>query len=181
MSLREFFDRYADRARSLENATGVSASVILAQMAHESNYGRSAVAGNNNLAGIKYVNQQHATGEKNGHAAYETLDDFFADYQRVLSLDYLRPVRQETDPEIEIRLFCRSAYATDPDYGDKVLRLWKQWDLGEYDGSRTQQEQMEVPGGKVSVDDRTAKLTAEKSEWLPWVMLAAFLMGVIND
>ena len=180
MSRQDFFDEYSDMAQRVYGATGVFPSVALAQLAHESAFGSSAIARENkNLAGIKYVGQSAAVGESRNHAVYESERDFFDDYIRVLNLGYMAPVREGETPEQQINNIPHGSgspvYATDPLYSQKVMNIWSNYDLEKYDSSEVQ-DRYEVPGGQVEINDDTATVTAEKSAWLPLVMIAGVLL-----
>jgi len=57
---------------------------IVAQAAHESgNFSSKVYKENNNPFGIKYVGQDEAEGEKNGHAYYLTVGLAVKDYNRI--------------------------------------------------------------------------------------------------
>jgi len=185
VSRREFLEKYAPQARSVSSATQVRASVILAMWGHESAFGSSAIfRENNNIAGIKYVGQSLATGENRNHAVFPSVSASIQDYQRILGLPYMREVRAATSPEREVRLICDSPYATDELYGDKVLGLWRKYNMSQYDDGATEPRVTPLPGGEYfSQEEGQVTVRAEKTEWLPWVMLLGVfaLLGVLSE
>lgn len=123
---------YAKRA-SL--GTGLLISVILAQWAHETGFGTSAVALNaNNHGGIKYSEGNSiADGKYGAYASYGSLDQFVQDYIRVINLSYYKSVRAAKTPESQIAEFGKSPYAEDTAYASLVLGIFSAYGLRGYD------------------------------------------------
>lgn len=124
MSREQYVNEMLPYAMEASSATGINPHVIVAQWAHETGYGTSAVSRNNNHGGIKYIDGRspYQSGEANGHATFDSIEDFVKDYIRVVNLSYYDAVRSAAGVEATIQAFHKSPYATDPNYGDKVLK-----------------------------------------------------------
>lgn len=143
----QFVARMGASAQAASQASGVPAQLILAQAALESGWGRREIKGedgsaSHNLFGIKagkgwkgpvveaatteYVNgvphQTRAT-----FRAYASYDEAFSDYARFLAGNpRYAQVLAARDPAEAAYGLQRAGYATDPQYGGKLVRIMKQ-------------------------------------------------------
>lgn len=141
----DFVKQHADAAKAASEHTGIPASFMVAQAAHESGWGRREIKmpdGTNsfNVFGIKagprwtgkvaevttteYINgqPQKTTGR---FRAYESYEAAFKDYARMLksSPRYSGVVASASSAEGFARGLQRAGYATDPAYADKLARV----------------------------------------------------------
>ena len=133
---------------------GLPVSVMLAQAALESNWGRSRLARvARNLFGIKAVSR-HAeavtlpTCEYNGQrrvvaarfAAYASVEECLGDYARLLAFAprYAAARAVADDPFAFAEQLAACGYATDPAYGKKICALMRQYELTRFDSERVQ-------------------------------------------
>ncbi|WP_431860282.1 flagellar assembly peptidoglycan hydrolase FlgJ [Azospirillum sp.] len=146
--VQAFVGRLGDAARAAARATGLPETLILAQAALESAWGRREVRGDDgatsfNVFGIKAdrswrgpVTQATTTEVIGGVAqkvrasfrAYGSYEEAFADYARFLARNprYGR-VLGETDPVRAAQELQRAGYATDPAYASKLVRVMKRF------------------------------------------------------
>ena len=144
--VQSFVERLGDAARTAARATGIPETLILAQAALESAWGRREVRGDDgapsfNVFGIKAdrswrgpVTEATTTEVIGGVAqkvrarfrAYGSYEEAFADYARFLTGNprYGR-VLGEADPTRAAQELQRAGYATDPDYASKLVRVMK--------------------------------------------------------
>lgn len=127
-------------------ATGIPASVTLAQWALESAYGRHA-SGKNNYFGIKAVAGQAATTRMTHefvNGAWTYVPQRFADYPTVLEgfnahghlLATGKPYARARAVLPDAEAFARAltgVYATDPAYGSKLISIMRAGGLEKYD------------------------------------------------
>ncbi|MDA0146960.1 flagellar assembly peptidoglycan hydrolase FlgJ [Vibrio sp. LaRot3] len=132
---------YAEKAA---RALGVDSSLLLAQAALETGWGKKMVANtrgsSNNLFNIKAdkswdggkvatqtleYHQGVPVKEKAAFRAYQDYEQSFNDYVRFLNENprYTTALRHGGDSEQFIRGIHQAGYATDPSYADKVLRV----------------------------------------------------------
>ena len=150
----KFVKELVPTAQSLQREFGILASVSLAQAMIESDFGRSQLASQHfNLYGVKTdANDPQA-------ALYPTLEyydeewveihDYFKVYaswqesMREHSLlivngttwnpNQYEAVLQARTYQDQARALQSSGYATDPDYGDKLIKMIQEWQLDQYD------------------------------------------------
>lgn len=143
-------EKYSDIAVKQMHATGVPAGIILAQFILESQWGRGELFLNTNAgfgikrngkAGEMYKykdDDRDADGNLiySEFRTYATVEDSFIDHG-----DYLKN-RGKYDELFKFSRFQykqwahglkRCGYATDPDYGHKLIRLIEQYELFKYD------------------------------------------------
>ncbi|WP_100444903.1 sporangiospore maturation cell wall hydrolase GsmA [Glycomyces xiaoerkulensis] len=152
---RAFIDTHAPAARAGQEATGVPASVTLAQAILETGWGESPLAReDHNLFGMKCFGSpgEHAVGCRDygtfecgptggcygmdaTFRAYATVGDSYRDHGELLSTwsRYAEAMEHRDDPDRFAREIHRAGYATDPDYADKLIGLMRQHDLYEHD------------------------------------------------
>jgi flagellar protein FlgJ len=144
-SAGEFVALHSEAAQAAEKASGIPATFMVAQAAHETGWGKKAIRmadGSNsfNLFGIKatagwtgpvarittteYVNGQPQTMVQ-AFRAYSSYEESFADYARMMKTSprYREVVAQAGDAQRFAQGLQRAGYATDPDYADKLGRV----------------------------------------------------------
>ncbi len=141
-SLKPFADKAA-------KALGVDSSLLIAQAALETGWGKKVVANargsSNNLFNIKAdrswqggkvatqtleYHKNTPVMEKAAFRSYDSFQDSFNDYVRFLEKNprYTTALRHQGSNEEFIRGIHKAGYATDPQYADKVLRVKSQID-----------------------------------------------------
>jgi len=138
-----FFEDKLPYAKKVKEAIGQPIALTLGQWAWESNYGKSGLAGANNLGGIKFTTSGQklgATKLESGFAKYPSLDAFTNDYIRVLSLSYYNGVKDTyKTPSIndDVIALGKSPYAggekAAPEYAPGILKVISQYNLIKYD------------------------------------------------
>jgi len=144
-SASEFVATHTEAAKSAERVTGIPATFMVAQAAHETGWGKKAIRmadGSNsfNLFGIKagakwtgpvahvttteYVNGQPKKMVQ-AFRAYSSYDESFADYARLMKTSprYRDIVARADDAKQFAQGLQRAGYATDPAYADKLGRV----------------------------------------------------------
>jgi peptidoglycan hydrolase FlgJ len=141
-----FIQQHDAAARSASSATGIPASFMVAQAAHESGWGRREITGadgsrSHNIFGIKatpgwkgktvevptteYINGQ-AVKVTAKFRAYGSYDEAFKDYGRLISSNdrYAKVVAQAQSGSAAgfARGLQQAGYATDPAYAEKLAR-----------------------------------------------------------
>ena len=147
-----FILEVAAAAQASQRATGVPASVTIAQAILESDSGRSRLAKEaNNFFGIKasktpgpagvvymdtweYLNGRNVT-RREPFKAYHTMEESFTDHGEYLrnSPIYAEAMKHTDDPRQFARQIHRAGYATDPQYATKLIRLMDRYNLYQYD------------------------------------------------
>ena len=144
-SAKEFVALHGEAAQKAEAATGIPASFMVAQAAHETGWGKRNIRmadGSNsfNLFGIKAgvdwkgaTTQVLTTEVVNGEAkkvtqtfrAYSSYEESFADYARLMKTSprYREVVAQADSAQGFAKGLQRAGYATDPAYADKLGRI----------------------------------------------------------
>ncbi|HWX01672.1 flagellar assembly peptidoglycan hydrolase FlgJ [Collimonas sp.] len=143
----QFLARMSASAQAASRASGVPSQLILAQAALESGWGKREIKGadgsaSHNLFGIKAgkawkgpvveaVTTEYVDGAprrtKALFRAYGSYDEAFTDYARFLTGNprYAQVVAAR-DPAEAAHGLQRAGYATDPQYGEKLVRILKQ-------------------------------------------------------
>jgi len=144
--VNDFLDRMGPAAGNAARETGVPQQLILAQAALETGWGRHEVTRADgrpsyNVFNIKATGWQGDTAEvmtheyANGRSsaqraafrAYDSYDDAFADYARLLSRSpRYAGVAQAPNAASAARELQASGYATDPAYADKLVAIMAQ-------------------------------------------------------
>ena len=145
----DFLRLHADAARQAEAASGIPATFMIAQAAHESGWGRREIvnadgSASHNLFGIKagagwsgpvaeVTTTEWVGGEPQKvtakFRAYASYAESFQDYARLLKENprYAGVMAQlqtgTASPEIFAGGLQRAGYATDPAYADKLTRV----------------------------------------------------------
>ncbi|HYP85637.1 flagellar assembly peptidoglycan hydrolase FlgJ [Variovorax sp.] len=150
-SLQNHVDRFVQRmgasAEAASNATGVPAPLILAQAALESGWGKREIRGDDgtqshNLFGIKADKSwrgpsvevwttEYVDGEpqrvRAKFRAYGSYEEAFTDYARFLTRNPRYAGVLDTDDAAEAAHgLQRAGYATDPQYGRKLVQIMRQ-------------------------------------------------------
>lgn len=146
----EFFLQYAQIAKKIADESGTYASVMLAQAALESNYGK-APSGKNNFFGIKAFDNNYtevgpfvAGGEKYKFQNFKSVKDGFESYAKLIwgegaSADFSGGLKSKADtPEKAIKNIVKAGFATDPTYVAKIMEIIKKYNLTQYDTKSTQ-------------------------------------------
>jgi flagellum-specific peptidoglycan hydrolase FlgJ len=143
-----FIGEVAPGAVAVQRRYGVPASVTIAQAIDESGWGRSSLATeDHNLFGIKGTGPAGSDAQpthefENGqsvmrtasfrvyHDAAESIDD----HGKLLATSeyYRQPMAYRHDPNA-LAAALTGVYATDPDYGAKLIVLMRRYDLYHYD------------------------------------------------
>lgn len=150
MMKKDFFQKLSPYAEEVEKSHGVRPSLLLAQAALESNWGRSELAQkSNNYFGVKNgKGRKYATKEfreeeweevQSHFKEYDSLHDSILAYADLLkdgtSWDqqlYEEVIKADTYEEAAYAL-KEAGYATDPSYAEKIIGLIEQYELDEYD------------------------------------------------
>lgn len=144
-SAGEFVAAHTEAAKKAEARSGIPATFMVAQAAHETGWGRRAIRmadGSNsfNLFGIKAdanwkgpVARITTTEVVNGQPqkmvqnfrAYSSYDESFTDYARLMKTSprYRDVVARADDAKQFAQGLQRAGYATDPAYADKLGRV----------------------------------------------------------
>ena len=144
-SAQEFVALHAEAAKKAEGASGIPASFMVAQAAHETGWGKQSIRmadGSNsfNLFGIKAGNgwkgattQVVTTEYVNGLAkkltqsfrAYSSYDESFADYARLMQTSprYHKVFAEAGNAQAFAQGLQDAGYASDPAYADKLGRI----------------------------------------------------------
>ena len=142
---QEFLRTHEASARAAEAQTGIPASFMVAQAAHESGWGRREIrnadgSSAHNLFGIKAgaswsgkVAEVTTTEVIDGQPrkvvakfrAYDSADASFRDYARLMKDNprYAQVVAAGNDAQGFAQGLQRAGYATDPAYADKLARV----------------------------------------------------------
>ncbi len=144
-SQQEFALMHAESARAASEQSGIPASFMVAQAAHESGWGRHEIrhpdgSTSHNLFGIKAgaswngpVAQITTTEVIDGEPrkviakfrAYASYDESFRDYASLMTNNprYAKVVAAGNNAQAFAQGLQRAGYATDPDYADKLTRV----------------------------------------------------------
>jgi flagellar protein FlgJ len=141
----EFIDRNSDAAKAAEQQSGIPASYMLGQAAHESGWGKRNIrnadgSDSNNLFGIKAgpswkgaVAEVTTTEYVDGvpqkmvqkFRSYASAEDSFADYAKLMKDNprYSEVLANAGSVQGFAQGLQRAGYATDPAYADKLTRV----------------------------------------------------------
>lgn len=122
----KFTESDIELAQKVQEKYGVPASVTLAQYALESGYGSSTV-GKNNYFNIK----GNGAG---GYRDYNTKEDSFMDYGRLLSTErYTSQTSGASNVSEYVQGVKNAGYAEDSEYTTKLMSIIDSNDLTQYD------------------------------------------------
>jgi flagellar protein FlgJ len=144
-SASEFVSMHGAAAKQAEQATGIPATFMVAQAAHETGWGKKQIRmadGSNsfNLFGIKatadwkgpvarIVTTEFVNGQPKkmvqAFRAYSSYEESFADYARMMKTNprYREVVARADDAKQFAQGLQLAGYATDPAYADKLSRV----------------------------------------------------------
>lgn len=117
-----FRDQYQGAATVAGNALGVSPDVLLSQWGLETGWGKSVIPGTNNLGNIKDFSgggvpaTDNMNGSKDKYRAYNTAEEFAADYVGLIKRKYPAAVGAGNDPTKFASALKLGGYAEDPNY-----------------------------------------------------------------
>jgi flagellar protein FlgJ len=140
-----FVQQHQDAAARIEQQSGIPASYMIGQAAHETGWGKREIkhadgSTSFNLFGIKagpgwtgkvaeVTTTEYVNGEprkmKAKFRAYDSYEDSFRDYARLInnSPRYEKARTQTSSPLAFATELKRAGYATDPDYAGKLSRV----------------------------------------------------------
>ena len=140
-----YVDKYKLVALAEMETHGIPASITLAQGLLESGTGRSTLARkNNNHFGIKCFSKKCRKGHCSNHSddhhkdffrAFESPEESFRAHSKVLMKKRYEPLfaLRITDYKGWSHGLRKAGYATDPRYGDKLVRMIEELELWRYD------------------------------------------------
>ncbi len=146
----EFIALFGPVARDSLKATGVPASVTLAQAILETGWGGSSIGDAKNLFGIKGTGpagttvvhtQECYNGSfvtiKDGFRKYNTWQESIDDHAKLVSGWIYKPAWDAYQANHDANAFARgihqAGYATDPGYANKLINLMQSYNLYEWD------------------------------------------------
>lgn len=143
-----FFQTMAPYAQHYGPPADIFPSLILAQSALESDFGRSVLSRDyHNYFGIKQTGSEPGVSfdtleHENGtfqhvdasFRAYRNVSESVSDYVTLIS-NYERyaAVREASTPEEAAYALVQGGYATDPAYADKIISMIHEFDLTRFD------------------------------------------------
>ncbi|BCX82928.1 flagellar protein FlgJ [Methylomarinovum caldicuralii] len=149
-SPQQFIATLRPKARKVAAALGVDPDLLLAQAALETGWGKRIIhypdgRSSHNLFNIKagrswqgdrvQVNTLEyldgvAVKKRAAFRAYDDYEQSFADYADLLRQPrYRQALRHAGEPEKYLRALQESGYATDPNYADKILAIYRRQTL----------------------------------------------------
>lgn len=143
-----YFETMAPFAQYYGRHTDIFPSLILAQSALESDFGRSQLAAQyHNYFGIKEFREGRGKpfptlevidGQpleiEDRFRVYDNVSQSVRDYTHMIrSMDRYQGVWQAATPEEAAQALVAGGYATDPDYAGKLIALIDMYDLRRYD------------------------------------------------
>ena len=144
-----FFNEHGRAAQEVASQYDIYASVLLAQMALESSYGKSGLASEyNNYFGIKGSYNGNSVGmntnEDNGSGSlysiqsnfrvYESAKDSMIDYAELMNKErYTRSLRSVSDTYQKVTASLQGVYASDTLYAEKLNGMIQKYNLTRFD------------------------------------------------
>ena len=181
-----YFRRWSDVAMDQMAASGVPASIILAQGALESADGTSRLAVEaNNHFGIKCHNWQgpkirHDDDFKNEcFRSYDSAEESFRDHSDFLRYNDRYAFLFDLDPSDYkgwARGLKKAGYATDPLYADKLIKIIEDYKLYQYDFPGTREQ-----GGKIVLPPSPTKLESSRKVEAPLNFRSRSLGSVVIE
>lgn len=136
--MHEYISKVTPIAEQVERVFGIPYPITIAVSALETGWGRQVKG--NNYFGIKGEGQSFEThefiqGEKvqmvDSFRKYSSLEESFLDFGRFLNQNRRYALAlQEEDPERFAKSLQAAGYATDPEYGNKLISIIRRWELG---------------------------------------------------
>lgn len=149
---KAYLDETLELAKSVSDRYDLFTSVVLAQSALESNYGKSELSQNyNNYFGIKgkagsedavyfettEVNNGKAQKVKEPFKSFLSKNDSFNYYGKLITgLKRYENVVAARDFREAARALQEGGYATDPSYADKIISIVEKYELGQFDSPK---------------------------------------------
>jgi flagellum-specific peptidoglycan hydrolase FlgJ len=152
---RAFLESIAPAARNSQRRYGVPASVVIAQAVLETGWGTSQLAhsarnyfgmtcGPNGAGPIAtgcYVGSDRVCDDTGcwpsaaSFRVYGSLADSVSDHGQQLKTNrrYKAAYKARSRPETFVKRMAKAGYATDPGYGQRVIRIMKKYKLNKYD------------------------------------------------
>ena len=148
MTRKEFIEFVGQNAQRAMAATGVPASVTVAQAILESGWGKHTVGEANNLFGIKgrgplgsvrartpeFIKGKWVTIEAD-FAKYDNFEQSVTEHAQFFLRNrrYARALRFKGDPDAFAREIHKAGYATAPNYAMKLIELMRSYNLYRFD------------------------------------------------
>jgi flagellar protein FlgJ len=154
-SSQDFIRKLHPLAEQAARELGVEPKMLLAQAALETNWGRSLIRHNEgnssfNLFNIKAdkawqgrkaqvsaVEFEHGMAKKvtSPFRSYGSFEESFQDYVNFIKSNprYGDALRQAGDPELYMHKLQQAGYATDPNYAEKVLKIYHSNAMSEFE------------------------------------------------
>lgn len=141
---REFVEQHRAGAEAAGRELGVDPKLLLAQAGLETGWGRSVIPGTNNLGNIKAGRSwtgetkrayDKAEGSNDEYRVYDSTDDYWKDYVRLMRRKYPGVVGVGSDSKEFARVLKDGGYATDPFYESKLINSAKGVDMADYQPS----------------------------------------------
>ena len=148
MTNKEFIEFVGENARRAKAATGVPASVTVAQAIVETGWGKHTIGEAKNLFGIKgrgpagsvraptreYINGKWITVDAD-FAKYDSFEQSITEHARFFLRNrrYAPALKFKDDPDAFAREIHKAGYATAPNYAEKLIALMRQHNLYRFD------------------------------------------------
>jgi flagellum-specific peptidoglycan hydrolase FlgJ len=148
MTKEEFIEFVGEIARRAKAATGVPASVTVAQAILETGWGKHTIGEAKNLFGIKgrgpagsmraptreYINGKWVIVDAE-FAQYDSFEQSINEHARFFLCNrrYARALKFKENPDTFAREIHKAGYATAPSYAEKLITLMRQYDLYRFD------------------------------------------------
>lgn len=145
----QFFNEHGEAAREVASQYNIYASVLLAQMALESSYGKSGLASEyNNYFGIKgsykgnsvrmNTNEDNGSGSlysiKSNFRVYESARNSMIDYAELMNKDrYTKSLKSVSKTYQEVTSSLEGVYASDTSYAEKLNGMIQKYNLTKFD------------------------------------------------
>jgi flagellum-specific peptidoglycan hydrolase FlgJ len=148
MTRKEFIEFVGKNAQRAMAATGVPASVTVAQAILETGWGKHTISEAKNLFGIKgrgplgsvrARTREHIKGKdvfvEADFARYESFEQSITEHSQLFLRNrrYARALQFKNDPDAFAREIHKAGYATDPQYADTLIKYMRDYDLYRFD------------------------------------------------
>lgn len=142
-----FLSQFSEIAKTISRKWDVPASVLLAQAAHESGWGKhvkgnayfgikgKSPQGNSVTFATTEVENQKKIAIKDTFRAYQNFEEAADDYGRFLNQNprYKTCFSNKNYPYQFVNELAKAGYATDPEYAKKVSNIIRKYELTKYD------------------------------------------------
>jgi flagellum-specific peptidoglycan hydrolase FlgJ len=148
MTQKQFIEFVGPLAQRAMAATGVPASVTIAQAIVESGWGKHTIGSAKNLFGIKgrgplgsvrastkeFVKGRYVTVEAD-FAKYESFEQSVAEHARFFLRNrrYAGAIQMRNDPDAFAREIAKAGYATAPNYAAALIKVMRDYNLYRFD------------------------------------------------